>query len=923
MLRVFDTLFFTLERLLLYRVLVFWVLLGLSSATTLALSLVLYVDAVNTNLLSSQLGTPPYAVLFRYLGSWEGNISEDDVTSASAAIQEGYRAMFGLPTERQVRFVRSTPWRVSLMDEEGRPIPLRPTYIGLLEGSNDLINITAGEWPPQEPLEEGVIPALASETMLFTMGLQVGDRITAQQTGEPVTIEIVALWQPVNPNDPQWIFTPRFFNEMFIVPSDDFWNSLQGIEAPIEESAWYLIFDGTEVRTSDVPGLLSSMANGERDVANVLPGIRIVSSPQEGLRTFTSEVNRLTQQLVIIIAPVGGLVLYFVSLVAGLLVTRQQGQDVVLRSRGMSRGLLLSVHILMWLMLAGLSLAVAFALSPVIVQLVGRTTSFLRFDADSAPLEIVFTQQALLVGVGTALLAASSGLYMAWRSTRQNINSYKRASARASSAWWQRSYLDLMLLIPGFYVFYNLSREGGLQTEADDPFSDPLAFLGPTLFALGLTLLFLRVWPMVMRIGGGLIAYTSNISLLMALRELTRSIGRYRGTLLMMCFTLSLTGVTASMASTIDQSLSNTVDYRIGADAVIVTVVDAQTEEGEQTDDGQQTFTVTGFNTLPADDLLNIDGVEHVSRVGRYPARIGVRNQRVEGTILGVDRAALPAIVRFREDYSDLPQADLFNLLATNRSGVLISERTMIDQNLLIGQELTMEVQVLGEWYQTRAPILGVIEYFPTLDPMEGFFAITNIEPLFELVGTELPHDIWLDLAPDADLEEIKVAVRDMQFPVLEWRDPITALAEAQADPSRRGVLGFLSVGFVASILLTLVGAIIQNTASFRAQAIQLGSLRAMGLSGLASSAYLVFVQGIAAISGIASGTAIGVLTTLLFLPLLDFSIGLPPYLVRVAWEQIIVVYLIFAGVLLLVTLMTTLFASVQQLATVVKIGDA
>ncbi|GAB4517587.1 MAG: hypothetical protein OHK0046_24290 [Anaerolineae bacterium] len=923
MLRVFDTLFFTLERLLLYRVLVFWVLLGLSSATTLALSLVLYVDAVNTNLLSSQLGTPPYAVLFRYLGSWEGNISEDDVTSASAAIQEGYRAMFGLPTERQVRFVRSTPWRVSLMDEEGRPIPLRPTYIGLLEGSNDLINITAGEWPPQEPLEEGVIPALASETMLFTMGLQVGDRITAQQTGEPVTIEIVALWQPVNPNDPQWIFTPRFFNEMFIVPSDDFWNSLQGIEAPIEESAWYLIFDGTEVRTSDVPGLLSSMANGERDVANVLPGIRIVSSPQEGLRTFTSEVNRLTQQLVIIIAPVGGLVLYFVSLVAGLLVTRQQGQDVVLRSRGMSRGLLLSVHILMWLMLAGLSLAVAFALSPVIVQLVGRTTSFLRFDADSAPLEIVFTQQALLVGVGTALLAASSGLYMAWRSTRQNINSYKRASARASSAWWQRSYLDLMLLIPGFYVFYNLSREGGLQTEADDPFSDPLAFLGPTLFALGLTLLFLRVWPMVMRIGGGLIAYTSNISLLMALRELTRSIGRYRGTLLMMCFTLSLTGVTASMASTIDQSLSDTVDYRIGADAVIVTVVDAQTEEGEQTDDGQQTFTVTGFNTLPADDLLNIDGVEHVSRVGRYPARIGVRNQRVEGTILGVDRAALPAIVRFREDYSDLPQADLFNLLATNRSGVLISERTMIDQNLLIGQELTMEVQVLGEWYQTRAPILGVIEYFPTLDPMEGFFAITNIEPLFELVGTELPHDIWLDLAPDADLEEIKVAVRDMQFPVLEWRDPITALAEAQADPSRRGVLGFLSVGFVASILLTLVGAIIQNTASFRAQAIQLGSLRAMGLSGLASSAYLVFVQGIAAISGIASGTAIGVLTTLLFLPLLDFSIGLPPYLVRVAWEQIIVVYLIFAGVLLLVTLMTTLFASVQQLATVVKIGDA
>jgi putative ABC transport system permease protein len=75
--------------------------------------------------------------------------------------------------------------------------------------------------------------------------------------------------------------------------------------------------------------------------------------------------------------------------------------------------------------------------------------------------------------------------------------------------------------------------------------------------------------------------------------------------------------------------------------------------------------------------------------------------------------------------------------------------------------------------------------------------------------------------------------------------------------------------------------------------------------------------------SGILSGTSIGLATTLLFLPLLDFSGGLPPYLVRVAWTDILLVYAIFAGVMLLVTICITVLLGRESLATVVKIGDA
>ncbi len=921
MFRIFDSILLAIERLWVHKILVLWTLVGLSAATTLALSLSLYIDAVNTTLLTSHLADPPYAFRLRYLGSWEGNISQADTSTADATISTRFASSIGMPLQQDVRYLSSGRWNMRLRDN----INLGALTVGSIAGIESQIRIIAGEWDAEKTVAPGdEIPVLVSSSLLYKMGVQVGDTLTAQRSGaDPAVLRVVAMWEPLNADDPTWIFTPKYFDEVILVPPAALWQMVEAVERPVEEAAWFLIFDGSELNTADVGRLLGSIADGQRDLSAALPGVRLDLSPVDGLNAFTREVTVLTQQLVLMILPVGGLVLYFVSLVAGLLVSSQLNEDVTLRSRGMSRWAILALHGLMWLTLAALAFAVGVVLSPFVVQLVGKTTSFLRFDGMDAPLVIVFTPQALGVGALTGVVAASSGLLLAWRTSSQTITSFRQASARASKAWWQRLYLDVLLLIPAVYVLFTLWQSGGIRTQAENPFGDPLTFLGPTIFSLGLVLLFLRLYPTFTRLLSGVVSYTRSIALLMALREMTRSIGRYRGTLLMMGFTLSLMGFTASMASTLDRSLEDSVNYRIGADAVMITAADAQTEQGEADANGQPTTTVTGFNSLPADDLFNIPGVQQVSRVGRYNARLLSTSPRLEGTILGIDRAAIAAVVYSRSDYSTEPYADLFNKLAGSRNGLIISTRTAVDYNLRIGQEIRIEVSALGEWYETTVPILGVTDFFPTLNPANGFFAITNIDPIFELVGTPLPYDYWLSLAPDADPQAVRQQARALGFPVIEWRDPQTALREAIASPSRRGVLGFLSIGFLASILLTLVSAIVQSTSAFRAQSAQLGSLRAMGLGGLSVGMYLVLLQGMAAAAGILSGTSIGLATTLLFLPLLDFSDGLPPYFVRVAWGDIALVYIIFASLLFVVTLTTTLVMSRERLSTVVKLGDA
>ncbi|MCA9915677.1 MAG: hypothetical protein KC496_20120, partial [Anaerolineae bacterium] len=417
---------------------------------------------------------------------------------------------------------------------------------------------------------------------------------------------------------------------------------------------------------------------------------------------------------------------------------------------------------------------------------------------------------------------------------------------------------------------------------------------------------------------------TSNISLLMALRELTRSMGRYRGTLLMTAFTLSLAGYTASMANTLDQSLLDVIQYRVGTELAITTITDTQTESSEDSDTGDTVDEITGYNAPPVLDLWNLPDVDDVSRIGKYDAQLSIGGQRLSGIVIGVDREGLGGVTIMREDFSDVPLGNMLNELASNRTGIILSQRTAEQYNLNLGDEVRYQISALGEWQsEIRAVVVGFIDYFPTIDPSaQDFFLITSIQPLFEVAGTPLPFNVWLNLAEGTSVAEAEQAINDINFPVLRYTDPETQLAQAQAEPSRRGVLGFLSVGYVAAIVLTLIGSIIQSTASLRAQSAQLGSLRAMGLSSFSVRLYVLLLQTLIAISGVGSGTLIGLGTTVLFLPMFDFSGGLPPYQLRLAWDEILLVYGMFGAALLVVALLMALVLTRQQLANAVKLGS-
>jgi len=908
-----DTLNFTRERLIQYRLLVTWVVVGVLIATTLSLGLSLYIDTVYSDILTTRLDDPPLAYRYRYLGAWEGNITPDRVQQVTREVEQTTIPNMGIGLVNNSHYQRAGLWSV----QQGST-NLGTLGLATLDSRQIAGAIVAGEWPAQ-PGDADVMPTLISQTLFYTMGLQLNDQIQVRSGNQELTLEVVAIWQPDQMGSDA-MFPPSFFDDLLLISASDL-QEIVGENSVIDDAAWYQSYNLSQVRTSDVSTLIRNTIANERRLSSVLPGLRTEITPLVNLESFNSEVQQLTQQLFIIIAPIGALVFYFIALVSALIVNRQLGDDLKLRSRGMPRGRLLIIHMLMWIIIAGIGFVISAGVSPELVRLVTRTTTFLQFDGTETTASIVFNTQAIGIALFTALLAVSSGIFTAFRLTHTRMNQLKSATTTSRVPFWQRVYLDWLILGVAIYIYYGFSQrqEGASNNQA---FSDPSVFLAPTLFSFALVLIAIRMLPWALRLMLVGIERSRNQWLLMTLREFIRSQQRYRGILIMMAFTLSLTGFTASMASTLDQSLADQIRYQTGAELVVVAATDAQVEQNRR-GGSQPTQRVTGYNIPPVSQVANLPGVYAASRVGRFDVSFDITNQQVNGTLLGVDRLSIAAVSHFRDDYAGQSLADIMNLFAQDRTGIVVSQQLADSHNIIVGQEIGIQLQALDNTFDIRSRVLGMVDYFPTLDPQNQAFAIANLDPIFERVGTPLPHDFWIATQPGVDAVTTQDRIAATDFPMLRATIPDLQVRQAKTEPGRQGVFGFLSIGFLSAIVLTLIGTIIQSTAAFQSQSSQLATLQAMGMLQQTVRTYVISLQSLVALSGIAIGTLTGVITTRLYLPLLDFSNKLPPYLVRVAWQDIIWVYLTFALILLVVIVSVTFALSRQQLAAIIRLGDA
>jgi putative ABC transport system permease protein len=245
--------------------------------------------------------------------------------------------------------------------------------------------------------------------------------------------------------------------------------------------------DGSNVKSSDVSQVVRWISYTRQRAFNYLPGLRLDISPLEQLYAYQEKSRNLTRFLYTFSIPLLGMVFSFISLVSSMAIQQRRAQIVTLRSRGATALQLTGMATFESAVLGALSLALGVPLAMLIANFMGRTRSFLDFSAQldfSVRVPDTAWQVGLLV-VGFNLLAQVLPMLGA---SRYTIVTYKQERSRqVRPPWWQRAWLDILLLIPTGYGIYLLKSRGNIAGMPNDPFKSALAAgAGPGYFGLTL-----------------------------------------------------------------------------------------------------------------------------------------------------------------------------------------------------------------------------------------------------------------------------------------------------------------------------------------------------------------------------------------------------------------------------------------------------
>ncbi|MBI3958289.1 MAG: ABC transporter permease [Chloroflexi bacterium] len=926
-----------IKRLLAQRWLALALVIGLITAIALVMSIPLYADAVYYRILQEELGAvgsgstvkrPPFAYMFRYLGSTYGTKEWEEMGPLDAYLSGPAADSLGLPHKQTVRYFKTDNLR--LFPTEGVAYsdatdPLAWVNVGFISEIEQHITILEGGLPAvAPPTGNAPVEVLMSKALAETLGTQVGEeyvtfrRIRSEEQTRTVQIpvQVVGIWQATDPSEEYWFYNLNTLEDILLVPEETYTNRIApDYPSDVNLALWYLVMDGDEVTASDVGRILARSRQVEQRAATLMTNTQLSISPLEALRKYQRSSGILTLFLYAFSIPIIGLLLAFIGLVVGLAVGRQRNEIAVLRSRGASAGQVLGISGVEALFLGVFALGVGIPASFQVADLIGSTRSFLNFTID-ADLRLSLSRSVLQFGFGALAVTLVAQVVPTFNAARHTIVTYKMEQARTlTPPWWQRAWLDVMLLVPAGYGIYLLQQQGGIalpgQVSGNSLFENPLLFLVPALGIFALTLVALRFLPLVMALLAWLAAHTNAVGLLLATRHLSRNRGLYTAPLILLVLTLSLSAFTTSLAQTLDDHLYDRVYYKVGADARLIELGSAPPEGGgEQPGAGAAATGAAAapvaWTFVPVSEHYKAKDIKAATRFSKFDVRVQLQGKWQEATFYGIDRLDFPKVAHWRRDFAPATLGALMNSLAIANEGILLPQDFMRQNTIRVGDSVQVNVTRYGLRAEMILKVVGEFEYFTGWYPDTGPLMVGNLDYIFEQLGGQFPYDVLISIDQGVDYTALSRELRQYDINVIDWQSAREQIAKLQRLPERQGLFGVLSVGFLAAAVLTVLGFLLYTLFSFRRRFIELGTLRAIGLSSGQMTLFLAWELAFLILVGIGVGTLLGSWMSDLFIPHLQVGTRpeelTPPFLVAIAWPAIFRIYALF-GILFVAAL--------------------
>jgi putative ABC transport system permease protein len=758
--------------------------------------------------------------------------------------------------------------------------------LGYLSGMEDHISIVSGSLY-SDKINDGIIDVMVSQKAQIKLNLMLGEVLRLEEIymddgKTPYRVRIAGVFENSEADDHYWYKSPNDYSTDLMMPEKIFnklFDRLYGLKYKTM-GLWFVIMDYTCVTVDNAEYIY----NKALDYVSYHEGLNNCSYNdyyRSILKQYIADAAKIKITLQILQIPIYALLAAFIFMVSGQILNMEQSEISVLKSRGAGKRQLISIYLIQSSLIAAVSLIAGLPLSMLICQILGSANAFLEFVSRQA-LEVKYNDQVFAFGLIAALCSMIAMVLPVFKYAKLSIVTQKQKKRRSDKPFFQRFYLDVVLLAVSLYGLYtfNGQKTALAQKVIEGQGLDPLLFLSSSLFIIGAGLVALRLIPafvwLVYRLGKKAWKPQLYASFLWVLR--TRNSQGYITAFLVI--TLAIGVFNAQTARTINTNEENRVLYAAGADLVMQEVWE---DNRDEIDTVEELDTVPLVYTEPNyGKYQEIEGAASVTKVlydtGAH-CSCGKDNAYVPVTLMGINTKEFGETFEFKDGLLPQHWYNYLNAISQNPMAVLVSSNMKENIGLSLGDTISYRDR---DGNSARGIIYGFVDYWPTFNPTiitkgddgvyhetDNYLVVANFSYYQSQCGLT-PYQVWIKAEDDTAFIYDFAAKTGTKFTF--FRDKSAELIDLKNDPIFQGTNGILTLGFTIVLILCCVGFLIYWILSIKSRTLLLGIFRAMGMYMREIIAMLIneqiFISGLS----IAMGIGIGLLASRLYIPLVQIA---------------------------------------------------
>jgi len=654
--------------------------------------------------------------------------------------------------------------------------------------------------------------------------------MTGDEKADKFRFKVVGVYNMKDPQDLFWFQGINEYESSLVIDFLLFSNNFVERAPPLVTGAqWFYAFDYHKINLNNINAVLSTYKAQSKWFDNYRRSINFKMTAIPILQKYSERKKQLTVTLWVLVVPILLMLCFYIFMVSQLIIENDANEIAVLQSRGSSGMQIFIIYLLEGLILAILSLALGPPLGLGICAVLGASNGFMELVQRTA-LPISLNLKAYLYSGVALIFFMMTMLIPAFLASRTSIVQYKQKKTRNSSIpVWKKFYLDVVILGLAYYGFYRYKNQQMLLNitgiKGIDMGIDPLLFLISTFFVLGAGLLFLRIYPylvrLIFRAGRKIwspVFYASFI-------QIGRSRGKEQFLMLFIILAISIGIFNANTARTLNRNMEDKVRYENGTEirlqpywnkviknpALVPVGMESDIGQGMDTSVSSSGRDVVQYIEPPFDSYTKLPGVEKATKVligNKGKAKMGDQWQN-NVQIMGIEPSQFGKVAWFRSDLLPYHWYQYLNLLADAPKAMLVSRHLKEKYKAQEGDTIYI---TWGNQAYLEGTIYAFIDYWPSFNPNveevgkePPSIVVANFSYIQKKMALE-PYEVWISRKPGVTDTLINEALKEAKLKIDNITYTNQEIIKQKNDPLLQGINGLLTLGFLVTMLVSIIG---------------------------------------------------------------------------------------------------------------------